>query len=436
MSATVQQVVNGHIYSWSSIELEIGNGQVFAGVKSISYADNIKPGVIYGTGGITVGRTPGKNTPTLEIEVYRREWDALRAELAKQGQTDTVFGTKPVNVRVNYSEPAIKGVADSEAQCVTDYLYGVRVVGVSSNGSLGTEASTVKLTCSINRINWGGAGQGEGATAMKIEYPGEQPWDGATAKPHADEGDRANGPPGAAFWANSGDGFEGEVFATNPWDSVKLADRRLPGVCKISGVAAEIIERQKPNGRDAAALIMRGYSQPEIEIEMLIWTPEQWREWQDVEATIWRHPNKSSVFEEPKQSPVPTPGASKLVTQQAAVDKANQANAVIAREQQAIRSSKAATTRAAIPIYHPGLQRLGVANVIVESISIPVAGPEPQTFVVKVKVVEHLEQVTVNATSRAKGSKSKAPDAAPSVKPPLNFTPVETEGSPNMSSIR
>ena len=37
-------LINGHRYSWASVELTFANGPVIRGVKSIDYGDELTPG--------------------------------------------------------------------------------------------------------------------------------------------------------------------------------------------------------------------------------------------------------------------------------------------------------------------------------------------------------------------------------------------------------
>lgn len=428
MSATVQQVVNGHIYSWSSIEIEAA-GMVFAGVKEINYADSVKPGRIYGSDGVQVGGTPGKSTPSLEIHLYRRDWDALRTQLAGADGTQGVFSTKFVNVRVAYAEQGIPGVSDSASPTVTDYIEKVRIVGPSSKNSVGSDPTVVVLACEPTIIRWGGSVGSQGHTALPEVFAGDPPAYGPPTEAHVNEFN--SGLSTRTFWGSSGtDGFWGEDYATNTWDTVIIAGQKLPGICKVTATPSRMVEKQKPNGRDAAALILRGYQQPDIEIEMTIWTPSHNGIWSGIVAQLWQKPNKSSVFEEPKENPAPQVGASKTVVQAAAVEKANNANEIIKREQRAIQASKAATIENAVSIYHPALGPFGISNVIIESISTPVDGAEPQTKVVKIKCIEHIVAGLENATKKTRSSTNRVPQNGVTVDKPLQMSPSKTEGKP------
>lgn len=428
MPNTTQQVINGHVYSWSSIEIETA-GLVFAGVKEINYGDSVKVGKVYGSDGTLVGGTPGKSTPSMELVMYRRDWDQLRTALAGMSGYVGVFSTKFVTVRVAYAEKALPNVENSESPTVTDFIEHVRLVGPSSKNSVGSDPSTVAIACEPTIIRWGASAGKKGHTAMPEFSAGDPPTYGPPTEAKA--GEFNSGLSTGTFWSpDPPEGFWGEDYAVNPFDSVVLAGEKLPGICKVSGTPSVMIERQRPNGRDAAALIRRGYQQPEIEIEMLIWTPAHWGIWQGMQLKFWRKPNKSGTFEEPKTNPVPKVGQSKTVTQQENIQKAQQANAIIAREQQAIRTSKVATVENAISIYHPALAPLGICNVILESISAPVDGPEPQTKIVKIKCIEHIAAGVANVVRKTKGTATKASTPDPTVAKPLQKTPGETQGGP------
>src|SRR5258707_785556 len=79
-------LINGHRYSWNSVELGLGPaGIIMRGVSSIDYGDQLTPGNLRGTGPNVVGRTRGEYDADAEIEMYRLEWENLKGQLGSNG---------------------------------------------------------------------------------------------------------------------------------------------------------------------------------------------------------------------------------------------------------------------------------------------------------------------------------------------------------------
>ncbi len=100
------------------------------------------------------------------------------------------------------------------------------------------------------------------------------------------------------FWAtpvltrDSGElwcpGFEGNTYASSPWDYVRImipvAAKRIAGPGWITPGKAEIkitkkrkTDKKSSSGSDGGRVTVLGLEQAEIEIALTIWTPEQWR---------------------------------------------------------------------------------------------------------------------------------------------------------------
>jgi hypothetical protein len=465
--------VNGHLYSHASIECDI-DGLLFAGITSINYDDPVQPGKLYGTGGVLVGRTPGTSKPTLSLTMLRRDWDVLRAQLSGTGPSDgtTVgtgsYGTKSFDVRVTYYEeatlasgvtstPTFLGVHLAQeaafgsgsaptghaelagppaANMVMDVIAGVRVTGVAQQSAEGSSPTTVVLACDPWLIRWGSGDGRDGITNLAPDDPNgfanPNPSARAAAGMEGPEplvGDSQVDAGTGEWWYATDDGFEGRDYPDNPWDGFIIAGMRLPGLCKTTATPSQMVDRQKPNGADAAALIIRGYSQAEIEIEVTIWMRSHWSIWQQFTRKYWRRPNKASVFEKPD-------------LKKAAVKGAGPDNKAIIKERAAIDRSKSATIYEAQAIYHPALADLGICTALITSISAPVPGPQPQTFVCKLKMVEYVWAPDSAEASRSKPVKGAStgvemhpkfagpPGSTTPVANAAGATPADTEGGP------
>ena len=105
------------------------------------------------------------------------------------------------------------------------------------------------------------------------------------------------------YWAP---GFDGETFATNPWDFIRFANEygsptggspanRTPGICRVTiGKGYEIDTKKAVGGHGvrnttlgvhAAGVLSTGKNKMPFDIEIEIWTPEQLRQLQ----AMWRY---------------------------------------------------------------------------------------------------------------------------------------------------
>lgn len=131
-------VVNGRHYSWASAEINI-DGQVYTGITSINYKEELKPSLVEGTGVYPQGDTRGVYTCSADMEMTLHAANALRAALsAKQengsvglvrfavlvyfaeGPDDPTHEVKIVNCRWQGADNSnAKGSADASLEKVT-----------------------------------------------------------------------------------------------------------------------------------------------------------------------------------------------------------------------------------------------------------------------------------------------------------------------------
>ncbi len=136
---------------------------------------------------------------------------------------------------------------------------------------------------------------------------------------------------------------EGSLYAPSEWDQVWLNWQQLPGKCSAKGLPMLAVDKKKAGGVDGATITVQGYLPGPIEIESLIWTPEQWDKWQEIIDFIWRRPSKKSKVSE-----------------------------------------------LAVQISSPGLDWLGIKLAVVLGITPPEEGPVRGTRVIKIKSIEYL----------------------------------------------
>ncbi len=441
--------VNGAMYSHASVEIDL-KGMMFAGVVAISYDDPVTPGLIYGTGGVLIGRTPGTNKPTMSMTMLRRDWDYFLSQLVSGDSSDSPsYGSVEFDVTVTMHEEELPARAltpgvtaddydqgPSQSQTTQDFMEGVRITGVAIASSAGSgDAAAVVLTCNPRAIRWGKGKNEKGALNLIADSPTGRPL--ASGQGAGLEGPEPDGDGGSGeWWGTNSAGFwaQGDrTYCTNPWDTFVVNGEQMPGLCKVTATPSQAIDRQKPNGSDAAALIVRGYVQAEISCTVTLWTQEHWVKWQKMIGKLWRRPNKASSFDRPELKKAAIPG------QKQAPD-----NKAAKREIAAIDRSEITTKATAITIYHPSLAPLGILTGVITSISAPTPGSQPQTFESTMRLVEYIWAPPPgdNQTKHVTGSTNKRPsvDSHTSNGAGSNFavapanspakTPADTEGGP------
>lgn len=108
----------------------------------------------------------------------------------------------------------------------------------------------------------------------------------------------------------------GELYAGNEWDTVKIGDYQLPGLCEIPDLKSERdVHTQKSAETDGAKKLWRGYKSAEFTIRVRMWTKEQFSKLDEVLAKIWSRPDKK----EPEAMPISHPQCTRLGIKQVLV---------------------------------------------------------------------------------------------------------------------
>ena len=123
-------LINGHRYSWASIELGVA-GDLTRGFKSINYSDGLEPGKVPGTDPSAIGRTRGKHTAEGSVEMYRTEAQNLIEKIG-DGFYEVAW-----DITVCYREPGLP--------IITDSIRGVRLKKTNADNSDGSDASSLKF---------------------------------------------------------------------------------------------------------------------------------------------------------------------------------------------------------------------------------------------------------------------------------------------------
>jgi hypothetical protein len=147
----------------------------------------------------------------------------------------------------------------------------------------------------------------------------------------------------------------GPTYMSNPWDLVYIGGDPIPGLCKVHGLPTLAFDKKKSGGSDGAVITVNGYVPGPIEIEVLLWTQDQWEFFQVLAPKIWRKPSKKTKAKD-----------------------------------------------VALTIDHPAFQLWGINAVVVIGVSVPENGPIPQSKLIKIKCVEFVPTTTQNATRTVK----------------------------------
>lgn len=128
--------VNGYKFSWASIKIKRGSGNVF-GFKAINYGNSIEEGEVRGHGRQQLGRTRGNLKASGGITFLAEEFYEFIDELG-DGYMDKVFDFV---------------VSREEGDLIrTDELLGCRITEDPQEDENGVDGSEVALTLSIMEV--------------------------------------------------------------------------------------------------------------------------------------------------------------------------------------------------------------------------------------------------------------------------------------------
>jgi hypothetical protein len=176
----------------------------------------------------------------------------------------------------------------------------------------------------------------------------------------------------------------GPLYSDNPWDVVFIGGNPIPGICKVHGLPTLAFDKKKKGGVDGATITVNGYIPGPIEIEVILWTQDQWDTFQALAGQIWRKPNKKT---------------------------------------------KAADL--AVTIDHPAFALWGINAVVIVGVSVPENGPIPQSKLIKIKCVEYVPTTNTNRTKTAKAPVPVKKDSRTSGVANGLEAPSETDLGPN-----
>lgn len=201
------------------------------------------------------------------------------------------------------------------------------------------------------------------------------------------------------FWDRNQRGYEGPLTSDNPHDVVTLGGIKLPGICKVTAAPSIQLDRQKVADTDSTNWIRRGYLPGPIDIECMVWTPEQWEQLEFAISKLWKRPHK--------QAPVERGTSKKKSDTKAGAEEAR---------------------ASALTILHPNLALLGIRSVILEKVNLPEPGPVKGSRVVHFLCKEY---VADPASPPKEGKKYAGARDATRVHESMGGAPKNTAASPS-----
>lgn len=146
MSAGLSQLLNGHVFSFSSIRLTVATPVpvILTRFTSLSYEHSLTPGELRGNSAVVIGRTRGEYSANASLTAYLEEWSLLQKALMAALPLLGGFMEKSFIVAATYAEEA----------CLpkSDVLSGCRVVRVGRSYSNGSDALLVDLDLHVMRV--------------------------------------------------------------------------------------------------------------------------------------------------------------------------------------------------------------------------------------------------------------------------------------------
>lgn len=94
-------------------------------------------------------------------------------------------------------------------------------------------------------------------------------------------------------------GIEGRTFSTNEWDFIKFGGPLVvpltPGVCSVSIRKDRAVDNKKPVGSDGGRQTFHGVIPSQFDVELEIWTPEQYRKLEQLWPILFPHAYKGKI---------------------------------------------------------------------------------------------------------------------------------------------
>ncbi len=135
-------LINGHAYSYSSIELDLGTVGIITGITEVNYSHELDPGEVRGLRPEALGTTRGTYSAEGSLTFLFAEWKRL-LDVFGDGYLEKRF-----TITVTYAEEG--------SPTVTDRLFGCRLKKPEKGYSEGNDALTVSCDIHVMRIEENG----------------------------------------------------------------------------------------------------------------------------------------------------------------------------------------------------------------------------------------------------------------------------------------
>jgi hypothetical protein len=206
------------------------------------------------------------------------------------------------------------------------------------------------------------------------------------------------------FWDTATDGYEGPVYAKNPWDLVILNGFRSPGVATVKCIPQVKIDLPKEVARDGGPATEKGHVPAKVDIQIKIWTPDQWDAMQNLMEAIWRQPGQKYRLEL----------VGGILPQTSTTGTGDKTKA-----------------KPAITIAHPCCALYGVTAVMLESPESPDSAPEVGAKIIRLKGVQYIARSNQPADRKVRGARVPlAPELQGTKSAPPFKPPSQTDGVP------
>lgn len=404
-------LINGNRPSFVSIALTVdGQAQPAGAFLSIDYAVSQEPGLIFSKSRADlVGSTPGYAKATGTFEILVSESNDLFGSLTGDGAY--ALTTPTFNMTVSYSSNAI--------DVQTDKLIGCRVIGVSSSNK-GTTATTKTVNfifgqLVVDGVVIGGDTSVVGSNGLALAGKTPIATDFWYSPVYAD----ANGD-----WACPG--FTGNTYSPNPWDAVFVAipysgtDQPLtPGICEVLCEKERSFDKKKAKGADGARITVHGIDAAEGEIEIVIWTPQQYRVLMEMWPLLFPPPQKFTTTKTVTTGSTTQVGGAGFGSLAAGNNEPTgfdngqfgPVEGTTAQVPQTFQTKRISTTQVKsesrpFDVSHPKFKLLDIKSVIFVKGSGPDPGPTPFSRVFKIRWVEYYAPGSVDVTTTPAASKS------------------------------
>ena len=143
----ISPLINGNYFAFSDIQLRV-DGLLFAGVKSISYSDNLERAKVRGSASVPLGLTKGRYEAKGDVEMYL---DAFTTMVSTVGG-NVAWRQVPLAISITYGPNVGMNIP-----LVNDIIPGAYIGEVTAGNTEGDEPLTRKFTLHIpGQILWNG----------------------------------------------------------------------------------------------------------------------------------------------------------------------------------------------------------------------------------------------------------------------------------------